>query len=487
YFFGRELHRQLHVPIGLINSSVGGSIIEGWISRQSLDTLPELRESTAARVDHMQAQPDDIKRFPLQRQQWEERNGVRPPANEGVSRGWADPDFDDHGWKQAAFPARWSQAAAVDRGGVFWLRKEVTFPASLAGKPFRAVFNFMHDQYDTAYFNGVEIGHAGDQPPLFVLSQRRYPVPGRLVKAGKNVIALRVVAPSERLDLLGRGAHGDYGLPLDRKQVGNVWRMKVESLFPPLSIQALQSRPRPNDAALQNTPVILFNGMIHPLMPLPIRGVIWYQGESNTSRPAEYRKLFPLLIEDWRRGWKQPDLPFYFVQLASFLPPPSDPNENSGWAELREAQAMTADKVPHTGMAVAIDVGEADNIHPIDKQSVGRRLALAALHQTYGRDIPYSGPRYESMQVDGDRIRIRFRHAEGLTAKGGSPKRFAIAGEDRKFVWADARIDGDSVVVSSPQVSHPVAVRYAWANNPEGANLYNAAGLPASPLRTDDW
>ncbi len=227
--------------------------------------------------------------------------------------------------------------------------------------------------------------------------------------------------------------------------------------------------------------------MIHPLLRYRMAGVIWYQGESNTSRPAMYGRLFPLLIEDWRRLWGEEDFPFYFVQLASYLPQPKDPNEESSWARLREAQASVLKKVPHTGMAVTIDIGEGDNIHPVNKQDVGRRLALAALAGTYSRSIEFAGPTYAGMSVEGDRIRVRFTHAAGLHAEGESPRWFAVAGEDRKFHWAEARIDGKCVVVSSPDVPHPVAVRYAWANNPESANVFNAAGLPAAPFRSDDW
>lgn len=231
----------------------------------------------------------------------------------------------------------------------------------------------------------------------------------------------------------------------------------------------------------------LYNGMIAPLIPYAIRGAIWYQGESNANRAYQYRTLFPAMIQDWRLHWGQGDFPFLFVQLANFTAPPAEPGE-SEWAELREAQSMAL-ALPHTGMAVAIDVGEANDIHPKNKQEVGHRLALAARAVAYGQDVVYSGPLYQSMAVEGSSIRLWFRHlGGGLATQGGEPlKGFAIAGEDKKFVWAEARIEGETVVVHSDQVPKPVAVRYAWANNPEGCNLCNRAGLPASPFRTDDW
>jgi sialate O-acetylesterase len=230
----------------------------------------------------------------------------------------------------------------------------------------------------------------------------------------------------------------------------------------------------------------LYNAMIAPLVPYAVQGAVWYQGESNAGRAFQYRKLFAAMIKDWRKAWGTKDFSFYFVQLANFTQTKPDPDE-SDWAELREAQTMAL-KLKKTGMAVAIDIGEAKDIHPKNKQEVGRRLALNALEKNYGRDIAFSGPMYKSMSVKGGEIVVKFTHAgDELVAKGGDAlKGFAIAGADKKFVWADAKIKGKTVVVSSPGVDKPVAVRYAWANNPV-CNLYNGAGLPASPFRTDTW
>ncbi|MFA6187063.1 MAG: sialate O-acetylesterase [Phycisphaerae bacterium] len=235
-------------------------------------------------------------------------------------------------------------------------------------------------------------------------------------------------------------------------------------------------------------PSWLYNSMIHPIMPFGIRGAIWYQGESNGDRAYQYRTLFPAMIKDWRDNWKQGKFPFYFVQLANFQEPQNQPVENH-WAELREAQLMTMKNVNNTGMAVTVDIGEADWIHPRNKQDVGKRLALWALAKTYGcKENVFSGPIYKSMRIDDGKIRLFFDYVDGgLVAKDGPLKRFAIAGIDRKFVWANADIEGDSVVVYSEHILNPVAVRYAWEINPYGCNLYNKAGLPTSPFRTDDW
>ena len=245
-------------------------------------------------------------------------------------------------------------------------------------------------------------------------------------------------------------------------------------------------RPRPPRGPKHpHRPAGLYNGMIKPIVPYAIRGVIWYQGESNAGRAYQYRKLFRTMIRDWRQTWGQGDFPFLFVQLANFRQRKAEPGE-SDWAELREAQLMALQE-PNTAMAVIIDIGEANDIHPRNKQDVGKRLALAALALAYGKDVVYSGPLYSGYKVEGNKIRLFFKHVDGgLVAKGGKLKGFAIAGPDRKFVWAEARIDGDTVVVWSDRVPNPVAVRYGWADNPE-CTLYNKAGLPASPFRTDDW
>lgn len=255
-----------------------------------------------------------------------------------------------------------------------------------------------------------------------------------------------------------------------------------------------QGKPEPRKPRAPNPPErhpalpsVLYNGMVHPLVPLGIKGAIWYQGENNAARAAEYRLLLPAMIQGWRRNWGQGDFPFGIVQLANYMAVDDQPRQ-SAWAELREAQAISAATVANCGLAVTIDVGEAKDIHPRNKHEVGRRLGLWALARVYGRDLAYSGPVFDRMTIQDGSIRLTFQHAAGgLKARdGGDLVGFAIAGEDRAFTWAQARIDGDSVLVSSPQVTQPVAVRYAWGNNPV-CNLDNAAGLPAVPFRTDDW
>jgi sialate O-acetylesterase len=270
-------------------------------------------------------------------------------------------------------------------------------------------------------------------------------------------------------------------LPSARKTL-DAWDQTI-SRYKPDPRQPEQRAP----ANSQRRPANLFNAMVHPLIPYTIRGAIWYQGEQNVSRAKQYQTLFPLMIRDWRERWGQGDFPFYFVQIANYTQPTAQPAP-SAMAELREAQLMAL-MLPNTAMAVSIDIGDADDIHPRNKQEVARRLALCALANEYGRtDITYSGPLYQRMAIEPGRIRLYFDHADGgLVARDGPLQRFQIAGADRQFVWADARIDGDTVVVSSKHVPAPRAVRYAWADNPQGCNLYNGQGLPASPFRTDRW
>ena len=277
-------------------------------------------------------------------------------------------------------------------------------------------------------------------------------------------------------------------LPQQAATAVEKWKAEAERAdaagrpIPPLNLPDPRSSPwRPSG---------LYNAMIAPLLPYGIKGAIWYQGESNAGRAYQYRKLLPAMIGTWRKAWGQGDFPFYIVSLANFRPQSPEPGD-SDWAELREAQTLTSMAVPNSGQAITIDIGEANDIHPKNKQDVGRRLALVALAKTYGQNIRFSGPVYDAMKVEGGSVRLTFKHTHGgLVARGADAptlKGFAVAGEDRKWHWADARIDADNtVVVRSDKVPRPVAVRYAWANNP-ACNLYNHAGLPAVPFRTDDW
>lgn len=502
FFFAREILQALKIPIGVIHTSYGGTPAEAWTSREALNSVPDFKRVADGQIATIQAAPADLAAFPTALPAWEEKYGVKDGENAGVRQGWAVPGTDTPDWKKVDVGFTWAQALGAKGGGVFWLRKEVDLPASAAGKPFQLNLGYLTETYHTAYFNGEEVGSMGRQPPDFYTGGRATNIPGKLVKAGRNVIALRLVTHTEKGGFFVPGKA--MQLPVeDRNSIDNHWLIKAEKEFPPLPASALESRPKLNTAKLQYTSTALYNGMIHPLIPFAFRGVIWYQGEANVGPAATntyYARLLPLMINDWRGRWQEGDFPFYLVQLANY----SDVNRThqpNGWPYLRESQTLIARTVPKCGMAVAIDVGSAVTIHPTDKQDVGKRLAALALAKDYGRrDVPFLSPLYRSHTVEGDKIRVTFEPGSGALmvgekqglepareAPGGKLAWFEIAGEDKKFTWAEARIDGDGVVVSSPEVPKPVAVRYAWAGNPEGCNLYNQAGLPASPFRTDDW
>ncbi|MBF9252861.1 9-O-acetylesterase [Pontibacter sp. 172403-2] len=474
YFFGRNLYQNQHIPIGLIHTSWGGTIAEAWTSGASLKQMPAFLPA----VEQMEKSPSDPAALKAQYQQqykdWQQQLLAKDPGYANGKAAWATAAVNDAAWKTMQLPANWEAAGLPDFDGVVWFRKSINLPAGMAGKTLTLTLGPVDDN-DITWFNGVEIGRTEgwDKP-------RTYTVPANLVKAGENIVTVRVV------DAAGGG--GIYGAPeqLKLSAPGNKtialagdWKYKVA--MPASEMPAMPQAPEG-----PNRPTVLYNAMIHPLIPYAIRGAIWYQGESNADRAYQYQQLFPLMIADWRKNWGQGDFPFYFVQLANFMDVAAEPGE-SDWAELREAQLKTLTS-PNTGMAVAIDIGEAADIHPKNKQEVGRRLALIARAKVYGEQISFSGPIFQSYKTEGNKIRISFQHTDGgLKVKDGTAlKGFAIAGADKKFYWADARIEGNDVVVSSPKVPVPVAVRYDWANNPVG-NLYNGAGLPASPFRTDSW
>jgi sialate O-acetylesterase len=485
YYFAKNIQKEIGVPIGLIRCGWSGITDEPFIPLDALESVPGLKEKSDAEFQKLKDLPADVVKFPGDVKAWQEKYQRVDGENKGFAAKWADPAFDAKDWKPTSTPGQWNDIG-LPNGGVIWIRKTVQLPATAAGKDFRLSLGWIFAT-DIVYFNGEQIANEGMEPPYFWRHPRDITVPGKLVKEGDNVIAVRMVAQRQRDNRFGDGS---LNLPVvDPKSVSNEWLVKVESDFAPLPPEGAASIPEPNTAKADNTCSAIYNGMISPLTSFGIKGVVWYQGESNGGNGWSYRTTFPLLIKSWREKWNQGDFPFYFVQLANYGAPQTTPDfGDGGWAQLREAQLMTWQKVPNTGMSVTIDIGDAVNIHPADKKDVGTRLSLHALANTYGQKIEYSGPIYDSMTVEGNKIRLKFTHlGGGLVAKDGPLKQFAICGADKKGVWGNAVIDGDTVVVSSPDVATPVSVRYAWGANPEGCNLYNKAGLPASPFRTDDW
>jgi sialate O-acetylesterase len=484
YFFGRELYQQLKVPIGLINTSWGGTPAEAWTSHEALLSSPELKPILDRYESSLHALPEAKEAYARMLAEWEEKNLYLDSGNKGESMGYAAPTFAATDWSSMDLPKQFEAAGLLIDGAV-WFRKVLELPSSWAGK--ELVLNLPPiDDQDVTYFNGARIGSIGRETPNSYMVPRKYVVPGSLVQAGRNVIAVRVFDSAGEGGFSGGGAMSigpTGGAESDAISLRGVWDYKVELALEP-KYPDWGTRPEAVGVSNQNNPSVLYNAMIAPLVPFAVRGVIWYQGESNAGRAYQYRTLFPIMIRDWRKAWGSA-LPFYFVQLANWHASKPEPDE-SDWAELREAQMMTL-REPHTGMAVTIDIGDENDIHPRNKLDVGRRLAAWALAGTYGQKVIPSGPLFDRYTIDGDKVRIHFKYGAGLKTIDGRPvKGFALAGEDRHFVWADARIEGDTVIVSSAKISKPVAVRYGWADNPIG-NLYNGAGFPASPFRTDDW
>ncbi|MBN1153842.1 sialate O-acetylesterase [candidate division KSB1 bacterium] len=470
YFFGKNLYEKYNVPIGLINSALGGSTAESWISEEGLKGFPQHHAEAQRFKDRTlitQIQQADRTRINAwYRQLRDNDEGYNNPGTP-----WYSPEYNPTDWANMQIPGYWADEHLGFVNGVVWFRKEVDIPESMTGKPARLNLGRIIDA-DSTFVNGIYIGSTSYQYP-----PRRYTIPPEVLQKGKNVIVVRVISN------IGKGGFAvdkPYELVVGDEKIDlkGSWQYQLGA-----RMETLQG-----ETFIRWKPLGLYNAMIAPLIRYPIKGVIWYQGESNADRPMEYRRLFPALIADWRINWKQGYFPFIYVQLPNFMQARPEPSE-SNWALLREAQLKTLSE-PITAMAVAIDIGEWNDVHPLNKQDVGKRLALAARKVAYGDDeVVYSGPIYESMTIDHDKITLTFKHiGSGLMAKGaGELKGFAICGADSQFVWAQAKIEGDKVVVWNDTITNPIAVRYAWADNPADANLYNLEGLPASPFRTDDF
>ncbi|MFK7845420.1 MAG: sialate O-acetylesterase [Rhodothermales bacterium] len=470
YFFARALRDSLEVPVGLINSSWGGTRSEAWTSSEALLEHPDY-------IEQVQALIMDPAGFEASSSMSHWLRTIEE-NDRGLSDGepvWAARDLDDSSWSTMVLPDLWENDALPNYDGVVWFRKEFELPASWVGQDITLSLAKV-DDIDQTWVNGIKVGET-DQYNLL----REYQIPASALSEGTNVVTVRAVDTGG-----GGGIWGDaadmYVRPANNAtplSIAGSWKYNVAVDLKNPDIPRIPS-------GQHHTPTVLYNAMIHPLIPYAIQGAIWYQGESNAGRAHQYQSIFPALISDWRMQWNS-DLSFHFVQLANFMKQQENPSEEETWPELREAQTMAL-QLTNTGMAVTIDIGEADDIHPRNKQDVGRRLALSALNVTYAKGNTAAGPLYKSFAAEGNEIRIQFDHAEHglMTPDGAKLTGFAIAGDDQVFHWADARIDSSEVVVSSRRVAAPVAVRYGWANNPI-VNLYNTERLPASPFRTDDW
>jgi len=509
YYFAKKLQHDLQAPVGFINAAVSGTPVEAWMSADALAKDPDLKSGSDAEIAAVQAFPqlqqDFETKFAAWTQQYQRQDHV--PAD---VKAFAAPGASLDGWKTITLPGSLAQNG-LPAAGAIWIRRQVDIPATppkalLMGS--QLSLGNIHG-FETVYWNGVKIGEKNGKTPG-TSQYRRYGVPVQLLEPGTTAtLAVRIYNP------VGDAAlNEDKSAPFlsDHVKLAGPWMAKAEYELPPLAPEAMAGYPlAPHQPELMKyVATNLNNGVIHPLIPYAIKGAVWYQGESNATRAVQYRTAFPLMIQDWRAKWNQGDFPFYFCQLVNFMAKAKVPTE-SAWAELRDAQA-SALSLPNTGMAVLIDLGEAGNLHPRNKRDAGERLALIALAKDYGQNVAYSGPTYASSTVGGDHLTIHFTHADGgLVAKPlpatyllstlgaaqtlplvpNSPKSqlegFQVCGDDHKWQWADAKIAPDgTVAVSSPAVPKPAYVRYAWSDDPT-CNLYNGAGLPAAPFRTDDF
>ena len=473
YFFARNLWEKYHVPIGLINSSVGGTPIQAWMSTDALKDFPAELKTAAdfGRPGYI----DSVNKANYEmNEKW---YGPVWKNDKGLSgdKPWYEPSYDDAGWSRVEVPSFRGASQLDTVRGVVWFRRDFNVPASLAGKKAKLIMGrIVNADYD--YIDGVFVGSISYQYP-----PRRYDVAPGILKPGKNTIAVRVFGSHNPVQFI---TDKPYELEIGNQKIplAGEWRYKIGATAPPLTQQTF----------VIYEPTGCYNAMIAPLLNYTIKGTVWYQGESNCSDPTGYGAMLNSMIADWRQKWGEGDCPFLCVQLPNYGPAAAEPAP-SGWADVRNAQ-LGALALPNTGLAVTYDIGEWNDIHPLDKGDVGKRLAIAAEHVAYGDNkVVYSGPIYKAMKVEGNKIVLSFTNTgTGLVAKGrrldsssGPLKRFEIAGKVGKYFWAKAKISGNKVIVWSEKVSEPTAVRYAWADNPAGANLFNREGLPASPFETD--
>jgi sialate O-acetylesterase len=481
YYFARRVRRDVHVPIGLVVDAVGGTPAESWTSEAALRPLHDF-DVPLAELDRLKAA--NSPEYGNYVMHWYDQYDA------GQKNQWAGADYNDSDWKSVPVPGGFAELGVPDTPALVWFRKEITLPdplpkavvqANATPGPLSRSGQMLSlgeiERMDTAFVNGTEVGGSA-----LVENPRRYFLREGILKPGRNVIAIRVLKTKAEGGFLSMPEELNLTLADGTKiPLAGTWKAKV-------SVDARPPQALP--IAYENWPVmpsVLYAGMLEPIAPLAITGAIWYQGEQNSPRGYQYRKILPVMIADWRALFGQGDFPFYIVGLPAFTKHSDVPVNGDDWTELRESQAIAAGTVPNSCLAVTIDTGEADNIHAKDKQPVGDRLALCALAKHYGKDVVYSGPTLESVERVPGAIRLHFAHADGgLVVKGEKLGEFSIAGDDRKWLWADARIEGDTVVVSSPLVAQPIEVRYAWQSNP-AATLFNGAGLPAAPFRTDKW
>ncbi|CAD0003182.1 sialate O-acetylesterase [Flavobacterium salmonis] len=465
FFFAKKLYTELKIPIGIINTSWGGTNVETWTSHKAFQNSDEFKSIIAEvpTVD-MDAISESYKKSILQNLKKVQGFDVSM-ENENQFKEFG---FDDKNWPEIKVPSLWENQQIGNIDGIVWMRKMIVLTAEQAKS--EAVLHLAKvDDEDQTFVNGIQIGtnNIWDK-------QRIYKIPANVLKEGTNVIAVRITDYS--------GGGGIYGDPADLKIQFKDSNLPLEGFWK-FNVVQVKISVSPN-----SYPSLLYNAMVNPLVPYAIQGVLWYQGEANVWRANQYKKAFPLMIQDWRTKWNQGNFPFYYVQLSTFDEFGGNSKKGSRWAELREAQSETL-KVPNTGMAVTTDIGNAKDIHPTNKQDVGLRLAAIALNNVYGKKQVFSGPTYKSQEIKENQIIVTFENIGGGLSKPNNSelKGFEISGADKVFYSAKAIIKDNKIIVSSTEVSNPLAVRYGWADDDTNINLYNKEKFPASPFRTDNW
>lgn len=489
YAFARELHMRLGVPVGILHASWGGTRVEAWMSpevlREHLDYEAEFKAYLSDEDEAARMRQEHARRAA----KWELANLPEDPGNTGLAQGWAGSGFDDRAWMPVNLPRFW-QSVGWQFNGVVWFRHTLTIPQEWAGRALELSLGVL-DDFDSTYVNGVEVGSHPRGTPAAYTIPRVYEVPADLVMEGSLTIAVRV------FDHFGQGGFAGpveamklapVDAPEEALSLATEWRMEVEHRLPPLDPAVFRTfPPQPAVNAPQNGPAALYHGMLSPLIPYGVRGFLWYQGESNAGRPDLYALRCPAMVRDWRARWGGGDLPFYYVQLAGWQGANSRAHN---WANMREGQAACLE-LPNTGMAMALDVGEADDIHPRDKQTVGFRLALVALRRAYGIEgVVDRGPHTPEIAWQEGGVRVEFtgpsfERPDPLLIRDGDPavRGFELAGPDGVFHPAEAHLeDAKTVVVSSSEVAEPTELRYAWSDQPS-VNLIHREGLPAEPFR----
>ncbi|WP_308991265.1 sialate O-acetylesterase [Mariniflexile litorale] len=472
YFFAKKIYEKYHIPIGLINASVGGTPIEAWIPKEGYMAYPDILKIIEENKDT--AFVNSQKRtFPSD-------TSVPKITDKGLigEKPWYAVDFVPKNWRRINIPGYWEDQGIKDLNGVVWYRKNIEIPESMVGEKARVFFGRIVDA-DELYINGELVGNTTYQYP-----QRRYAVPENLLKVGKNTFVIRVTNNSGKGGFVSDKPYYIF-TEKDTVDLKGYWNYKVGDVFKPSEFKNNTNEKPTRRINPQNEPTSLHNAMVAPYTRFALKGILWYQGESNSGQPEKYKSYMDALITGWRQVFNQPELPFIYAQLPNFMEVSYLPTESS-WAEFRAAQ-LKALSIPNTAMTVNIDLGEWNDIHPENKKDVGERMALAGLKLAYNQDLVYSGPLYKGYEIKENKVIISFNHVgSGLIPNDGEAlSEFAIAGKDKKFVWAKAKIEGDKVIVWSDDIETPQYVRYAWADNPDNPNLYNKEGLPASPFETN--